>query len=481
MSTLLHHDIRNPLPTSMPQQVYSSMRESIRVGVLAALDALALLAALTCSHLIRTSLLAGWIGHPSLTLMDRLKTFPIFLLIQLLLFATFNLYRQGDHRRNLLSVTSAVSMGILILYIGGKIYAADVHGLYLWLLWGFAISFVSLGRMGVEHAIRFLRRNGMALTRTLVIGRPPNGTGELEHFRAAYEIVGYLAPTAYHSDYYLGGIERLEEVIKTFRVHEVLLSEELSRKDLLAVLNACVAQGVQLKIMLPQFRALSNPLGLHFQNGTPMLEVVQPHLGITQFALKRLFDLVSTSLGLVIISPLLLLIALAIRLDSPGPILFKQQRVSVKGRTFWMYKFRSMYVDAEAQLEKIIHLNERKDGLMFKVKNDPRITKVGRFLRKTSLDELPQLFNVLRGEMSLVGPRPPLPREVEQYATHHRQRLEVLPGITGLWQVSGRSEIVDFEEVVRLDLEYIQDWSLWLDFKILAKTLPAVIQSKGAC
>ncbi|MNX74085.1 UDP-glucose:undecaprenyl-phosphate glucose-1-phosphate transferase [compost metagenome] len=279
---------------------------------------------------------------------------------------------------------------------------------------------------------------------------------------------------------YMGGLNHLEALLERHHVHEVLLAEEMPIKDREAVLATCMKFGVPMRVALSGFTTTTNPIALQTHNGHGVLEVVQPRLRISQFALKRLFDVTATTFGLVLLSPFLLLVALAIKLDSPGPILFKQQRVTVKGRTFWMYKFRSMRVNAEAELDKIIHLNERKDTLMFKLDRDPRVTRLGRLLRRTSLDELPQLINVLRGEMSLVGPRPPLPREVEQYSPHHRQRLEVLPGLTGMWQVSGRSDITDFEEVVRLDLSYIREWSLWLDFKILFKTIPAVLQSKGA-
>jgi lipopolysaccharide/colanic/teichoic acid biosynthesis glycosyltransferase len=177
-------------------------------------------------------------------------------------------------------------------------------------------------------------------------------------------------------------------------------------------------------------------------------------------------------------APLLALISLAIRLDSPGPVLFHQTRVGAGGRPFVMHKFRSMRQGAEAELEQVRHLDET-GGPIFKIHNDPRLTRVGRLLRRPSLDELPQLWNVLRGEMSLIGPRPPLPEEVAQYLEWHKKRLEVRPGMTGLWQVSGRS-LLSFDEMVLLDLYYIENWSLWLDFKILLRTAPQVLWGNGA-
>jgi exopolysaccharide biosynthesis polyprenyl glycosylphosphotransferase len=193
---------------------------------------------------------------------------------------------------------------------------------------------------------------------------------------------------------------------------------------------------------------------------------------------KEVVDRLGAALLLLALSPVLLAVAVCIRLDSPGPVLFRQVRTGRDGREFLIYKFRSMYLDAEARLAEIRHLNEN-DGVLFKVRNDPRITPVGRRLRRLSLDELPQLFNVLRGQMSLVGPRPPLPQEVAQYADDVRRRLAVKPGMTGLWQVSGRSDL-PWEEAVRLDLRYVESWSLSLDLVILMRTVAAVLRPSGA-
>ncbi|MBA2871221.1 exopolysaccharide biosynthesis polyprenyl glycosylphosphotransferase [Anoxybacillus calidus] len=195
--------------------------------------------------------------------------------------------------------------------------------------------------------------------------------------------------------------------------------------------------------------------------------------------LKRLMDICGALFGLVCLSWLFLIVAILIKLEDPkGPVFFRQVRIGKDGKEFYMYKFRSMVTNAEELLESLLHLNETT-GAMFKMKDDPRVTKVGRFIRKTSIDELPQLWNVLKGEMSLVGPRPPLPREVAQYTEYHKQRLLVTPGCTGLWQVSGRSN-VGFREMVELDLFYIENRNLLLDIKIILKTLKTVINSENA-
>ncbi len=198
-----------------------------------------------------------------------------------------------------------------------------------------------------------------------------------------------------------------------------------------------------------------------------------------QWFFKRVLDYSLGLTALLLSAPLLLLIAIGIKLDSPGPILFKQTRIGMNGRRFDMFKFRSMYTDAEQRLEKLMAQNESGNG-MFKMANDPRVTRLGNVLRKFSLDELPQIFNVLRGEMSLVGPRPPLLRELEFYEPWHYVRFGSLPGMTGLWQVSGRSNIKNFDQVVQLDYQYISQWHFPLDLKLILKTIPAVLFAKGA-
>ncbi len=195
--------------------------------------------------------------------------------------------------------------------------------------------------------------------------------------------------------------------------------------------------------------------------------------------IKRLVDMAGAIMGVIITLILTPFIALAIKMDSAGPVFFSQVRIGKNGRRFKMYKFRSMYVDAEERKKELMNRNEVQ-GLMFKMENDPRITKVGKFLRKTSLDELPQFFNVLKGDMSLVGTRPPTEDEFEQYSIRYRRRLSITPGLTGMWQVSGRSDIKDFDEVVKLDLQYIDNWSLTLDFKILFQTVGVVLFGRGS-
>lgn len=207
--------------------------------------------------------------------------------------------------------------------------------------------------------------------------------------------------------------------------------------------------------------------------------LIAPEAKWIQWRLKRLMDILLSGAGLLVLSPLFLITMLLIKLDSPGPCFICQRRVGYLGREFGMYKFRSMIANADKQIETLRSKNETNE-LMFKMKNDPRITTLGRWLRRYSIDELPQLFNVLKGDMSLVGPRPPLPDEVRKYRKNYLKRLSTLPGLTCYWQISGRSDIKDFNQVVSLDEQYIKRWSLWIDFKILFKTFPVVFSAKGA-
>jgi len=219
-------------------------------------------------------------------------------------------------------------------------------------------------------------------------------------------------------------------------------------------------------------------------DGRRPLDVVAAEIEIqsrprSSLVLKRTIDVVGSLLGLTLLLPLFILIALAVRLTSRGPALFVQDRCGIRGRVFRFYKFRTMVQDAEERRAQLAHLNEM-NGPVFKIERDPRVTLLGRLLRKFSLDELPQLWNVFKGDMSLVGPRPPLPDEVECYSPHQAQRLAVIPGMTGLWQVSGRSALPDFDSWIELDLHYVKSWSLWLDVRIMLKTIVVVILARGA-
>lgn len=221
------------------------------------------------------------------------------------------------------------------------------------------------------------------------------------------------------------------------------------------------------------------PTGLVSVGGVSMITVESVRHSMRDLTLKRLMDIVGGLVGCIISIPIIAVVAIPLKLESPGPLFFKQRRVGLNGRYFTMYKLRSMYVDAEERKKELMAKNEM-NGLMFKMEDDPRITRVGKFIRKTSIDELPQFVNVLFGQMSLVGTRPPTVDEYRQYESHHKRRLSMKPGITGMWQACGRSNIENFEDVVRMDVEYIDNWSLKLDIQLLFKTVGVVFTGKGA-
>ncbi|HEX8507907.1 MAG TPA: sugar transferase, partial [Propionibacteriaceae bacterium] len=278
----------------------------------------------------------------------------------------------------------------------------------------------------------------------------------------------------------LGDLDRVPALIREFGADAVAVTGgEATRHHYLRELSwALEGAGVELLVHPGLIEVAGPRMHIRPYVGLPLLHVEQPHFTGWRRIIKRGADISFTGLGLLLAAPVLLAIAAAIKLSDGGPVIFRQTRVGLDGSTFTMFKFRSMHIDAESRLADL-RANNPQLGAMFKLADDPRITTVGRFLRRFSLDELPQLVNVLAGSMSLVGPRPPLQSEVDQYEDHARRRLLVTPGLTGLWQVSGRS-LLSWEETVRLDLRYIENWTLTLDLLIMWKTLFAVVARRGA-
>jgi len=345
-------------------------------------------------------------------------------------------------------------------------------------------------RIATRHHLHRQHRLGKNVRRVIVVGSA-YAVAELDQVvrreqQCGMQVVGVCVPQADIDralDAGLPVIGDLDQVPSLLKAHAVdavaVTGGEATRHSYLRELSwALEGAGVELLVHPGLIEVAGPRMHIRPYVGLPLLHVEQPHFtGWRRFA-KRAADIMLTSFGLVIGAPLLAMIALAIKLGDGGPVLFRQVRVGLDGTTFTMLKFRSMRVDAEARLAELRSTNPNI-GMMFKLQDDPRITRVGSFLRRYSLDELPQLLNVLGGSMSLVGPRPPLQSEVDGYEDHARRRLLVTPGVTGLWQVSGRS-LLSWEETVRLDLRYVENWSLTLDLMILWKTIYAVAARKGA-
>ena len=403
------------------------------------------------------------------------------------LFALHGYYDPEHHRSwaaHLHLIVSTVSTA-LVVAVATSFFLGDPHFSRLWFAfgWVFAVTGLLLWR-GIAHRWYVAVRDAVApANRVLIVGANTLGAQVANELAAHYHVVGYVdngSDLDSHTGLpLLGPIALLERIVHAQSVDEIVVALPASRRE---QVNRLVAAGFHRRLavkFVSELPGLGDFLPARFE-----LQHVggRPYLGFASMAkvswLKRIVDLVLVSVGLVLIAPLLAAIAVAIKVDSPGPIFYRQLRVGKHGREFRMIKFRSMRQDAERMIDALRAQNEAS-GPLFKMKKDPRATRVGRVLRRLSLDELPQLFNVLRGEMSLVGPRPPIPAEVAEYEDWQLGRLRAVPGITGLWQVSGRSQ-VPFHDMVRLDLHYIRNWSLALDLEILWRTIPAVLTSRGA-
>lgn len=384
-------------------------------------------------------------------------------------------------QRIISAVSTALVMAVSVSFVLG-----DARYSRLWFAcgWAFAVVGLMLWRTIANHLYAAVRDALVPANRVLIVGANPLGADLATELADRYRVVGYvdngsdLELDATTGVPLLGAIAELEHIVQTHSVDELVVALPPERRE---QVDRLIARGFRRRVKVKFLPALSRSELLPARFEVHRLGG-RPYVGFATAArvswIKRATDIVLTFLGLVAISPILAAIAIAIKLDSPGPVLFRQQRVGKDGRHFAILKFRSMRQDAAAMVDQLRDRNEAI-GPLFKIRADPRVTRVGKVLRRLSLDELPQLLNVLRGDMSLVGPRPPLPSEVAAYEDWQFGRLRTVPGITGLWQVSGRSE-VPFHDMVRLDIHYIRNWSLGLDLEILARTVPAVLSSRGA-
>jgi exopolysaccharide biosynthesis polyprenyl glycosylphosphotransferase len=355
-----------------------------------------------------------------------------------------------------------------------------------------AVLFSTLGRYALRRRVHHLRLHGRCMRTVIAVGREGAVLDLVRQLRrdrhCGMDVLAACVPDPDGAqllrDEGIAVVGDLGQVARSVRALgadavAVTSSSETAAVYLRRLSWELEGSGVEL-LVAPGLMEVAGPR-MHMRPfvGLPLLHVEEPEFTGVKRLVKHGLDRLGAGLTVLVLAPVLLVIALAVRLDSPGPVLFRQVRIGRGGREFRMLKFRTMVADAEAQRAALLDRNQNADGLLFKIADDPRITKVGRLLRRFSLDELPQLFNVLGGQMSLVGPRPPLPAEVALYDDSVRRRLLVKPGLTGLWQVSGRSDLT-WEESVRLDLRYVENWSLLLDVMILWKTAFAVLRARGA-
>ncbi|MEE9382342.1 MAG: sugar transferase [Nannocystaceae bacterium] len=406
----------------------------------------------------------------------------------------FHWNRTNDFRCNYSEIAGRYARAVLLGL--ACLVGVSFVGKFEWLARSFVIMFgllqwgtLLVGRIAVMELISALRRKHVDGHRMVIVGCSEHAVEFAKSLGGQIpwnlKLEGHLRvpnePVHARATPILGDLDELANLLDNRPVDEVVfvVDQQQSSELLKDALLACDERGVDVLLTLPPAFPSNGRMEISSLSGFnyPLLGLRRTPAGGARLAVKRAFDFLASATALLGTLPFMLCVAVAIRLESPGPILFTQIRVGRNGRRFTMYKFRSMVMDAEAKLAQLKTQNEM-DGPVFKMRSDPRITKVGGFLRRTSLDELPQFFNILLGNMSLVGPRPPLPAEVAKYKPWHRRRLSVKPGLTGLWQVSGRNNI-GFEEWMKLDLRYIDQWSLWLDLKIIARTFPAVLGRSG--
>jgi exopolysaccharide biosynthesis polyprenyl glycosylphosphotransferase len=463
----------------------------------ALLDLLGLILAFQAAYFLRDmalpALFPAWFPNRLFPYRSYLWMYAVVIPGWIGLFTAFRLYstsRLMTFRRLLRDLLRANAVGLgLVVAVAYLLKFQDLSRSFLLLFGSANLLLLGSGRLLLRALLRRARLRGIAHRQVLVVGTGPEAVdlARLVQRQASWglQFVGLIAePGAATS----GPVDGLP-VLGTVRDLERIFAEEVVDEVLFAVPSArlgefeeafllCEDLGINARISVGVFPHLIAHVQLEQFQGRPLLTFTTTSTNALGVALKRLLDLAVGLLLFVICLPLGLLVAALIKLDSEGPVLFTQVRSGLHGRRFRMFKFRSMVADAERRQQDLRGLNEM-DGPVFKIKADPRVTRIGRILRRTSLDELPQVLNIIKGDMSLVGPRPPIPSEVVGYQRWQRRRLSMKPGITCLWQVSGRNRI-DFEEWMRLDLKYIDTWSLWLDLKILARTIPAVLTGRGA-
>jgi len=460
--------------------------ELIFSALLVPVDFLMFLAAGMAAYFLRVS---PWVANLRPVLFTLNLPFERYFILLLgvsifgiLIFVISGLYNITSQKRlfkEFFQIVVGVSAAVLavIIYIFWTREAFESRFIIL-AAWIFAIIFVSLGRFFVKKLQRYLvGRYDVGIHNVIIIGEDKMSKKIIKELNRnpdlGYRIVKH---------FYNLKTEKIKKFLiksKPFIDEVILASPHYERREVLEILDFCEEQRIGFKFVPNLFQAHTTNVELNTFDGIPLIEIKRTPLDGWGKILKRTFDVFGSLLGLIILSPFFLLIAIFIKLDSEGSVFVRLKRISQR-KEFYLYKFRSMIKNAEKLKGKILAYNERTDGPLFKMKNDPRITKIGRFLRRYRIDELPQLFNVLKGEMSLIGPRPHQPDEIAKYEKHHKKVLLIRPGMTGMAQIGGSSNL-PFEQEVKLDTYYIENWSLKKDIYILLKTLIILFKDRSAC
>ena len=459
---------------------FETLRRASRVVTLAALDVLGMFLAIWTALAIKTLLRSPDAFHRTF---DQAKDVaPLACLVMMLLFARSGLYRERAQRPGLATLISSLFQVTVVIALYAVIEGFDFSSYYIF--YGslfFALLYVSSLRWVFERISGTVLRAAGYRRRAVLVGSGSHIDAVAHALKdsSQVEAFGYVSLTPRLSDGLrdFGSLATLERHFDS--IDEVLIADpDFPQEQAVELVDRCHRRGIRVRVAPSTMEILMDRIEFVPGQSLPLFELKPPVFEGVDFVVKRAFDLVCASILLVVLSPLLALIALAIKADDRGRVLYRSMRPGIGGRPFTCFKFRTMHAGAGAMQEEL-ELHNEMGGALFKIREDPRVTGVGAFLRRWSLDELPQLLNVLRGEMSLVGPRPLPQRDYDRLEDWHRKRYLVLPGLTGLWQVSGRSEL-DFDELVRLDFLYLERWSVGLDLSILLKTVPAVIRAKGA-
>lgn len=440
----------------------------------------------------------NWASDPSRmtrSFFDHVAVFTLYTILIALCAQTQRLYR-GMHWRSAIQEFRAVAKATVFatMIIATFIMVSERYDISRLVLVG-----VSLGSALSMASWRMLRRRriskmiaaGFGGRHVLIVGAGRVGSALASYLtdnkQIGYIVEGFVdrrhsvrpndAPEQHGQIPIVGSVEDLPTLVRKHFIDEIFITVPSNRELVKSVALHARAAGISVRVVPDLYDGLAIGAPLETIGNFPTIALHHEPIATTELFLKRVVDVIASLAGMIAIAPVLATIALLIKLDSRGPVIYRSVRVGKKGKTFTCYKFRTMVSNAEQLKESLRHMNERSD-ILFKISNDPRITRVGRVLRKYSLDELPQLMNVLNGDMSMVGPRPPIPSEFKQYSLEHLRRLDVTPGVTGLWQVEARRD-PSFDNYIKFDVHYVENWSIWLDIKILFKTFAVVFAGTG--
>jgi exopolysaccharide biosynthesis polyprenyl glycosylphosphotransferase len=484
--SLSDRDVRRKRPPVLSFLLkLDTLRKAVRVCTLLTLDFFGVYMAIITALWLKAGLTTGeW--HVTAQSQQTADLFNFAYLVTVLLFARSGLYSARGERPGMSRIVSSLFQVALVALVFAVASGKDFTSYYIF--YGslfFAVIYVSLLRLSYEKVTGSLLRLAGYQRRAVLVGSGQHieavGHALRDAAHPTVKVVGFisLTPRPNNGLLSLGTLDELAQVIHRHRIDEVIIADpDFPQTQAVEVVDVAHGQGVRVRIAPSTMELLVHRAEFVPGEAVPLFELRPPVFEGFDYFLKRAFDLVGASLLALVLSPVLASAALAVRLSSRGPMVYRSMRPGIGGVPFACLKFRTMYRDADQRQADLESLNEAS-GALFKMRDDPRMTPVGRFLRRYSIDELPQLFNVLRGEMSLVGPRPLPERDFLKLEEWHKKRYLVTPGITGLWQVSGRSEL-DFDDLVRLDFLYLERWSVFLDLSILVKTVPAVFTRRGA-